>query len=173
MYLDRQVDTNCHNTNVCPSLFCQLTMAKNRQQQRQEQLYYHPRLHQLVHRSNIHCHRLLTPKFNQSTNQSTMAFQPLTYRGQYPPFTPRSPSDISSFTQLHTSLRALPELAREGEKILNEEMLAKLVDGMNRFQHDHLGRVSKKLSYVLIFITYHNNIISCSHNIITCSCPTN
>ena len=71
-----------------------------------------------------------------------MVFQPSTYRGQYPPLHPRSLSDIASFENLHTSLRAIPELAREGDKILNEEMLAKLVDGISRFQRDHLGRVS-------------------------------
>mmetsp|Transcript_16323 Transcript_16323/g.35271 ORF Transcript_16323/g.35271 Transcript_16323/m.35271 type:complete len:1272 (-) Transcript_16323:77-3892(-) len=72
-----------------------------------------------------------------------MAFQPLTYAGQYPPLQPRSPSDIASFDLLHTSLRQLPELTREGDKILNEEMLSKLVDGVRRFQRDHLGRKSK------------------------------
>ena len=65
------------------------------------------------------------------------------YNGQYPPLHPRSPADISSFTELHTSLRqSLPELAREGDKILNEEQLSKFVDGLARFQKEHLGRVS-------------------------------
>jgi len=72
-----------------------------------------------------------------------MAFQPITYAGQYPPLKPRSPSDVSSFAALHASLRqSLPELAREGDRILNEEMLARFVDGVSRFQRDHLGRVS-------------------------------
>jgi len=73
-----------------------------------------------------------------------MAFQlPSSYNGQYPPLHPRSSADISSFTELHTSLRqSLPELAREGDKILNEEQLSKFVDGLARFQKEHLGRVS-------------------------------
>ena len=71
-----------------------------------------------------------------------MVFQSLQYAGQYPPLVPRSPNDIASFAALHASLRALPELSKEGDKILNEEMLAKLVDGIMRFQRDHLGRVS-------------------------------
>ena len=77
-----------------------------------------------------------------------MVFQPLTYRGQYPPLHPRSPSDVASFASMHASLRALPELAREGDKILNEEMLARLVDGIRRFQGDHLGRVSVVCLYL-------------------------
>jgi hypothetical protein len=72
-----------------------------------------------------------------------MAFQPITYAGQYPPLKPRSASDVASFAALHASLRqSLPELAREGDRILNEEMLARFVDGVARFQRDHLGRVS-------------------------------
>jgi DNA replication licensing factor MCM3 len=54
-----------------------------------------------------------------------MAFQRITYAGQYPPLTPPSASDVASFAALHASLRqSLPELAREGDRILNEEMLA-------------------------------------------------
>lgn len=71
-----------------------------------------------------------------------MTFQSLTYSGQYPPLHPRSSTDIASFTNLHASLRTVPELSKEGDKILNEEMLAKFVDGVVRFQRDHLGRVS-------------------------------
>ncbi len=72
-----------------------------------------------------------------------MAFQPITYVGQYPPLTPRLASDIASFAALHASLRqSLPELAREGDRILNEEMLARFTDGVTCFQRDHLGRVS-------------------------------
>jgi hypothetical protein len=72
-----------------------------------------------------------------------MAFQLITYAGQYPPLTPQSASDVASFAALHASLRqSLPELAREGDRILNEEMLARFVDGVARFQRDHLGRVS-------------------------------
>ena len=70
-----------------------------------------------------------------------MTFQALTYAGQYPPLHPRSPHDVMSFSNLHASLRAIPEMSREGDKILNEEMLAKFVDGVMRFQRDHLGRV--------------------------------
>ncbi|KAL9185896.1 hypothetical protein ACHAXT_003673 [Thalassiosira profunda] len=72
-----------------------------------------------------------------------MAFRPLTYAGQYPPLAPRSPADVSTYAGLHASLRALPELSKEGDKILNEEMLARLVDGVRRFQRDQLGRNSK------------------------------
>lgn len=75
-----------------------------------------------------------------------MVFQSLQYAGQYPPLVSRSPNDVASFAALHTSLRALPELSKEGDKILNEEMLSKLVDGIMRFQRDHLGRVSFFLS---------------------------
>ncbi len=62
---------------------------------------------------------------------------------------PRSISDVSSYTNLHASLRAIPELSKEGDKILNEEMLAKLVDGVMRFQRDHLGRVSSGVVLLL------------------------
>ena len=52
-------------------------------------------------------------------------------------------SDVASFAALHALLRqSLPELAREGDRILNKEMLARFVDGVARFQRDHLGRVS-------------------------------
>ena len=71
-----------------------------------------------------------------------MVFTAISYGGQYPSIHPRSPSDVASFTTLHTSLRnQLPELNREGDKILNEEALAKLVDGVMRFQRDPFGRV--------------------------------
>jgi hypothetical protein len=77
------------------------------------------------------------------------------YNGQYPPLHPRSPADISSFTELHTSLRqSLPELAREGDKILNEEQLSKFVDGLVRFQKEHLGRVSY-YNCSLIMLVFH------------------
>ncbi|KAL3811825.1 hypothetical protein ACHAXA_004252 [Cyclostephanos tholiformis] len=73
-----------------------------------------------------------------------MVFEPIAYGGQYPPLKPRSSHDVNSFAALHASLRqSLPELAREGDRILNEEMLARLVDGVMRFQCDHLGRKSK------------------------------
>ena len=76
------------------------------------------------------------------------------YNGQYPPLHPRSPADISSFTELHTSLRqSLPELAREGDKILNEEQLSKFVDGLVRFQKEHLGRVSYYSCYFIILVS--------------------
>ena len=72
-----------------------------------------------------------------------MVFQPITYGGQFPPLKPRSSSDVNSFAALHASLRqSLPGLAREGDRILNEEMLARFVDGVVRFQSEHLGRVS-------------------------------
>ena len=82
----------------------------------------------------------------------------------------RSPSDVASFTTLHTSLRnQLPELNREGDKILNEEALAKLVDGVMRFQRDHLGRVSCLCIVCAVHVCL---IISHSLQIANCApCP--
>ena len=88
-----------------------------------------------------------------------MVFQSLQYAGQYPPLVPRSPNDIASFAALHASLRALPELSKEGDKILNEEMLAKLVDGIMRFQRDHLGRVSFSCAQCVCFVVAVQNVI--------------
>ena len=88
-----------------------------------------------------------------------MVFQSLQYAGQYPPLVPRSPHDIASFAALHASLRALPELSKEGDKILNEEMLAKLVDGIMRFQRDHLGRVSFSCAQCVCFVVVVQNVI--------------
>lgn len=59
-----------------------------------------------------------------------------------PPVEPRSQLDVSSFDNLTKSLREHPELSKEGDKILNSFQLSKLVDGVRRFQEEHLGRVS-------------------------------
>ena len=58
-----------------------------------------------------------------------------------PPLAPCSEEDIASFNVLALALRALPELSRENEKILNAEQLARLTEGIRIFQHAHLGRV--------------------------------
>jgi hypothetical protein len=93
--------------------------------------------------SNLHNILVLQQSHYYILLSNNMAFQPITYAGQYPPLKSRSASDVSSFAALHASLRqSLPELAREGDRILNEEMLARFVDGVSRFQRDHLGRVS-------------------------------
>lgn len=92
----------------------------------------------------------MTARHISSTRHPTHVMSS-SYSGQYPPLHPRSPADITSFTELHASLRqSLPELAREGDKILNEEQLSKFVDGLARFQKEHLGRVSMFLPILVL-----------------------
>jgi hypothetical protein len=72
---------------------------------------------------------------------------------QPPPLHPRSPYDVSSFDILTKSLRQHPDLTNESDKILNSFQLAKFVDGVRRFQGDHLGVVSFML-LLLLFVLF-------------------
>ena len=77
-----------------------------------------------------------------------MAYRPLTYSGRhYPPLYGRSASDVSSFADLSSSIRETrPDLvSSEPSKGLSPDGLCRLVDGLRRFQRDHLGRVSRLL----------------------------
>lgn len=67
-----------------------------------------------------------------------------------PPLAPCSEEDIASFNVLALALRALPELSRENEKILNAEQLARLTEGIRIFQHAHLGRQSRSMRWPMV-----------------------
>ncbi|KAL7522392.1 hypothetical protein ACHAWX_007062 [Stephanocyclus meneghinianus] len=80
-----------------------------------------------------------------------------------PPVEPRSQLDVSSFDNLTKSLREHPELSKEGDKILNSFQLSKLVDGVRRFQEEHLGRKNQSKYWPLVRIPdplFHTRSIS-------------
>ena len=70
-----------------------------------------------------------------------MSLYSTTIATQPPPLHPRSSLDVASFDRLTKSLKGHPDLAGESDKILNSFQLAKFVDGVRRFQNDHLGLV--------------------------------